>query len=159
MKCHVSRYHIDNVTKKVPQKVLHYIPIIPCLQRLFRCKKIAQFMDYHARNRSQDDVIWMPADGSAFWDMEEKWPNFKEEPRNLRISLAAYGCIERSEVLSNPVWERCCHVCTWRSNKIIINFIPNMSAYTKLKLIIKSKNFNYPPKIMFARKTIQYGDI
>ena len=48
-------------------------------------------MDYHARNRSQDDVIQMPADGSAFRDMEEKWPHFKEEPRNFRIYLAADG--------------------------------------------------------------------
>ena len=42
-------------------------------------------------NRSQDDVIWIPANGSAFRDMEEKWPHFKEEPRNLRIFLAADG--------------------------------------------------------------------
>ena len=48
-------------------------------------------MDYHARNRSQDDVIRIPADGSSFRDMEEKWPHFKEEPCNLRISLEAYG--------------------------------------------------------------------
>ena len=33
----------------------------------------------------------MPAYGTAFRDMEEKWPHFKEEPRNLRISLAAHG--------------------------------------------------------------------
>ena len=50
-KCHVSRYRTNKVTKKVPQKVLRYIPIIPCLQRLFGCNNIAQFMDYHARNR------------------------------------------------------------------------------------------------------------
>ena len=55
--CHISRYRTDQVTKKAPHKVLHYIPIIPCLQRLFRCNKIAQFMDYHAKNKSQDDVI------------------------------------------------------------------------------------------------------
>ena len=48
-------------------------------------------MYYHARNISQDDVIQMPTDGSTFRDMEEKWPHFKEEPRNLRISLAADG--------------------------------------------------------------------
>ena len=30
----------------------------------------------------------MPTYGSAFRDMEEKWPHFKQEPRNLRISLA-----------------------------------------------------------------------
>ena len=47
-------------------------------------------MDYHARKISQDDVIRMHVDGSAFRDMEEKWPHFKEEPHNLRISLAAY---------------------------------------------------------------------
>ena len=48
-------------------------------------------MDYHARNRSQYDVIRMPANGTAFRDIKEKWPHFKEEPLNLRISLAADG--------------------------------------------------------------------
>ena len=48
-------------------------------------------MDYHARNRSQDDAIRMLADGSTFRDMEKKRTHFKEEPCNLRISLAAYG--------------------------------------------------------------------
>ena len=48
-------------------------------------------MDYHGRNRRQDDVIRMPENGSTFRDMEEKWPNFKEESRNLRISLVADG--------------------------------------------------------------------
>ena len=31
----------------------------------------------------------MLVDDSAFKDMEEKWPHFKEEPHNIRISLAA----------------------------------------------------------------------
>ena len=48
-------------------------------------------MDYHARNIIQDDVIRIPTDVSTFRDMEEKWPHFKEEPCNLRISLASYG--------------------------------------------------------------------
>ena len=47
-------------------------------------------MDYHARNRSQDDVIRMPVDGTAIIDIEEKWPHFKE-PCNLRISLVEDG--------------------------------------------------------------------
>ena len=57
LKCEESRYWVDKVTKKVPHKVLCYIPIIPRLQRLFRCNKIAQFMDYHAMNRIQGDGI------------------------------------------------------------------------------------------------------
>ena len=48
-------------------------------------------MDYHAHNRSQDDIMRMPADGLAFKEIEEKWPHFKEEPRNLKLSLAADG--------------------------------------------------------------------
>ena len=48
-------------------------------------------MDYHARNISQDDVIRIPIDSSTFINMVEKLPHFKEEPCNLRISLAVDG--------------------------------------------------------------------
>ena len=57
LQCLISRYQTDQVTKRVPRKVLRHIPIIPCLQRLFRCESIAQFMDYHARNRSEYGVL------------------------------------------------------------------------------------------------------
>ena len=46
-------------------------------------------MDYHAHNRSGDGVLWMPTDGSAFKEIEEKWADFKDEPRNVRFSLVA----------------------------------------------------------------------
>ena len=48
-------------------------------------------MGYHAYNRIQDDILWMPADGSTFRDMEEKLSHFKEEPHNVRHSLATDG--------------------------------------------------------------------
>ena len=57
LECHMSRYRMDQVTKKVPRKVLRYIPIIPRFQRLFDAKNMAQFMDYHAWNKIQDDII------------------------------------------------------------------------------------------------------
>ena len=44
-------------------------------------------MDYHARNRSQDDIMQILADGSTFKKVEKKWPHFKEEPHNLKLSL------------------------------------------------------------------------
>ena len=50
--CQTSRYRTDKVMKKVPHKVLHYNSIIPCLQWLFRCQSIAQFIDLHAKNIS-----------------------------------------------------------------------------------------------------------
>ena len=30
----------------------------------------------------------MPTDGFAFKDIEDRWPIFKEEPHNLKLSLA-----------------------------------------------------------------------
>jgi hypothetical protein len=87
----ISRYRTNQVTKRVPQKVLFHIPIIPRLQRMFRCEIIEQFMDYHARNRNEDGVLRMPNDGSAFREIEGKWKDFKDEPHNVRISLVADG--------------------------------------------------------------------
>ena len=55
--CQISRYRTDKVSKKVSRKVLHYIPIIPRFHRLFRCQSITPFMDFHAKNRSLDDVL------------------------------------------------------------------------------------------------------
>ena len=76
--CHISRYQSDQLTKKEPCKVLRHIPIIPRLQRLFRCNSLAQFMDYHAHNRSQDEIVQMPTNGSTRKDIEDKWLVFKE---------------------------------------------------------------------------------
>lgn len=45
-------------------------------------------MDYHAWNRSGDGVLRIPANDYAFREIEEKWPYFKDEPRNVSISLA-----------------------------------------------------------------------
>jgi hypothetical protein len=91
LQCLISRYRTNQVTKRVSQKVLRHIPIIPRFQQLFKCESIAQFMDYYACNRSGDGVLRMPVDGSAFREIEEKWEDFKDEPRNVRLTLAANG--------------------------------------------------------------------
>ena len=49
-------------------------------------------MDYHSKNISGYGVLRMPADGSAFREIEEKYNlDFKNEPRNVNLSLAADG--------------------------------------------------------------------
>ena len=55
-------------------------------------------MDYHAKNISEDGVLRMPTDDSALKNIEEKWPIFKDEPRNVRLSLAADGFIPFREL-------------------------------------------------------------
>ena len=42
----------------------------------------------------------MPVDGSAFRCIEEKWPIFKEEPRNVKLSLATDGVNQFGELRS-----------------------------------------------------------
>jgi hypothetical protein len=46
-------------------------------------------MDYHACNKSEYGVLRMPTDGSASREIEEKWADSKDEPRNVRLSLAS----------------------------------------------------------------------
>jgi hypothetical protein len=47
----------------------------------------------------------MPANGSLYKNIEERWPIFKEEPRNVRISLAADGVNPFGELRSiYSVW-------------------------------------------------------
>ena len=62
-------------------------------------------MDYHAKNRSEDGVLRMPADGPALKNIEEKWPIFKDEPRNVRLPLASNGFNPFGELRSTySVW-------------------------------------------------------
>ena len=61
----------------------------------------------------------MPADGSTFIDMEEKWTYFKEEPCNVRISLEADGV--------NPFAKMRSVYLTWPIFVININIPPWLS--------------------------------
>jgi hypothetical protein len=42
----------------------------------------------------------MHVDGYAFTKIEEKWANFKDEPHNVRLSLAANGFNPFGEIMS-----------------------------------------------------------
>lgn len=56
-------------------------------------------------NRSEYGVFRMPANGSAFSNIEEKWPNFKTKHRNLMISLVADGVNQFGELITTYlVW-------------------------------------------------------
>jgi hypothetical protein len=95
------------------------------------CQSIAQFMDFHAKNKSEDNVLQMPSDGSALKNIEEKWPIFKEEPRNVRISLVVDGV--------NPFGELCSTYSVWPIFVINNNLPPWMSIkreHTMLAMIV-----------------------
>ena len=62
-------------------------------------------MDYHAKIISEDGFLQMHADGSALKNIEEKWLIFKDEPCNVRLSLAVDGFNPFGELHSTySVW-------------------------------------------------------
>ena len=69
----------------------------------------------------------MPADGSALNFIEEKWPIFKEDPRNVRISLAADGV--------NPFGELSSTYSMWPIFVINNNFPPWMSVKREHRML------------------------
>ena len=46
---------------------------------------------WHSRNKSTDDTICHPIDCDEWKNIDEKWPAFANEPRNLRLGLAFDG--------------------------------------------------------------------
>ena len=86
-KCETSRWK----SKNVPAKVLRHFPLKPRLQRLFMCSKTAESMVWHDKERTKDDKIRHPADAQSWKDFDETYPDFKKEPRNVRLALASDG--------------------------------------------------------------------
>ncbi|KAG7559308.1 Ribonuclease H domain [Arabidopsis thaliana x Arabidopsis arenosa] len=91
-KCKASRWktnmHNGELKKGVPQKVLRYFPIIPRLKRMYRSEEMAKDLRWHFSNKSNDGKLRHPVD-SVTWDqMNDKYPSFAAEERNLRLGLS-----------------------------------------------------------------------
>ena len=92
--CKTSRWKDKNTTgKKVPNKVLRYFPIIPRLQRLYKSIHTAKHMTWHATGKSTvNGMMQHPVDGEAWQKFDSgKYSEFANEPRNVRLGLAADG--------------------------------------------------------------------
>ncbi|GJW23457.1 putative transposase-associated domain-containing protein [Tanacetum coccineum] len=78
-----------------PQKkaanILHWFPLKPRLQRLFMSSKTASLMNWHQQERKKDGKLRHPADGLAWKDFDERYPEFSSDPRNVRLGIASDG--------------------------------------------------------------------
>jgi hypothetical protein len=89
-------------------------------------------MDFHAKKGSQDDVLRIPTYGFALKYIKEKWPIFKEEPHNVRLSLATDGV--------NPFERICSTYSVWLVFVINNNLPPWMlikREHTMLVMIVR----------------------
>ncbi|KAF7133467.1 hypothetical protein RHSIM_Rhsim09G0074400 [Rhododendron simsii] len=91
--CGASRWkHAPSKRKKIPQKVLRYLPLKPRLQRLFMSSKTAKDMRWHKDKRFQEENrIRHPADAKAWQDFDKKHEWFAQDPCNVRLGLASDG--------------------------------------------------------------------
>lgn len=98
--CKASRWkdkkHGTKLTKKerrkaTPSKVLRYFPIKERLKRLFMCKQTAPLPRWHDEERIKDGALRHPADSPAWKRLDERFPDFASDSRNIRFGLATDG--------------------------------------------------------------------
>ena len=71
--------------------MLWYLPIIPRFKWLFANENDAKNLRWHADERISDGKLRHPADSSQWKKIDQLFPNFGEEPRNLRLALSTDG--------------------------------------------------------------------
>ena len=68
------------------------MPITPKIHRLFHCKQLSELQRWHASQRSEKGVMWIPVDSIAMKHIVNTWLNkFKDKVCNLRLSMAMDG--------------------------------------------------------------------
>ncbi|KAI5324104.1 hypothetical protein L3X38_033177 [Prunus dulcis] len=90
--CGVSRWKEgkDAILKEgVPAMVVWYFPPIPRFKRMFQSHKTTKSLTWHAARKSVNGHMSHPADSLSWKLVDDKWPEFGKEPRNLRLALSS----------------------------------------------------------------------
>jgi hypothetical protein len=88
-KCKVSRWEDVDDSRKVPHKVLRHFPLKSRLQRIFVVRGTAADVVWHETKRVKNtSTMSHPADGAAWEHFNSRYPDFADDPRNLRLAVA-----------------------------------------------------------------------
>ncbi|XP_024196057.1 uncharacterized protein LOC112199248 [Rosa chinensis] len=101
--CGESRWKLgkDSTVKQgVPGKVLWYFPPIPRFNRMFQSTKTSKSLTWHEYERRKDEFMRHPADSPTWKLVDQKWPDFGNDPRNLRLALSSDGFNPHSSLSS-----------------------------------------------------------
>ncbi|KAK7244185.1 hypothetical protein RIF29_39003 [Crotalaria pallida] len=88
-KCNASRY--KKKKKSTPEKLMWYFPIKPRFRRMFSNAEDAKHLTWHADERIKDGKLRHPADSPQWMKFDDDYPDFGNEPRNLRLALSTDG--------------------------------------------------------------------
>ncbi|BBH08152.1 transposable element gene [Prunus dulcis] len=61
------------------------------MSRMFQSHETAKSLTWHAARKSIDGQMSHPADSPSWKLLDDKWPEFGNEPRNLRLALSSDG--------------------------------------------------------------------
>ncbi|XP_028186434.1 uncharacterized protein LOC114373089 [Glycine soja] len=102
--------------KDCPSKVCWYLPVIPRFKRLFANAQDAKNLTWHADGRIKDGLLSHPTDSPQWKSIDELYPEFGQDPRNLRVGLASDGM--------NPFGNLSCNHSSWPVLLMIYNLPP-----------------------------------
>ncbi|CAL9005111.1 unnamed protein product, partial [Prunus brigantina] len=91
----------DSILKEgVPAKVVWYFPPIPRFKRMFQSHETSKSLTWHAARKSIDGQMSHPADSPSWKLLDDKWLEFGNDPRNLRLALSSDGFNPHSSLSS-----------------------------------------------------------
>ncbi|CAL9011577.1 unnamed protein product [Prunus brigantina] len=91
----------DSILKEgVPAKVVWYFPPIPRFKRMLQSHETTKSLTWHAARKSIDGQMSHRADSPSWKLLDDKWPEFGNEPRNLRLALSSDGFNPHSSLSS-----------------------------------------------------------
>ncbi|KAL3627015.1 hypothetical protein CASFOL_028378 [Castilleja foliolosa] len=125
--CRQPRYQRAGVAAKV----VWYFPIIPRFKRMFSNTSEAKNLRWHAEGREVDGNIRHPADSEQWISIDNLYPDFSKDPRNLRLALSADGM--------NPYGSQSSTHSTWPVVLVIYNLPSSLCMkrkYMMLSLLI-----------------------
>ncbi|CAM9000936.1 unnamed protein product [Rhodiola kirilowii] len=133
--CKSPRYKLNkepkNCSKGTPSKVLWYLPPIPGFQRLFASSEDSDNMRWHAEKRVIDTKMRHPADSLQWAKVDNTFPTFGAECRNLHVGRSTDGV--------NPHGNLSTQHSTWPVILVIYNLPPRLTMkrkYMMLSLLI-----------------------
>jgi hypothetical protein len=87
--------------------MIRYMPIITWIKQLFLTKSKAMLMDRHVTNKNEDGMMRGLVSSKTWKIVEDRWAQFKEELRHLRLGLATNGInpysLQQSKYLVWPI--------------------------------------------------------
>ena len=72
-------------------QVLRFFNPTPRLQKLYRRRHMSSLQTWHKEVKSEAGVMRYVQDSPAWNHVDETWPSFASEPRNVRMGLAMDG--------------------------------------------------------------------